>query len=109
VKSDEKVLFEWTADEIQFGGMIFTRDELAELANAIRHDFSLAALGEHKFAATYLNIEKVRELREIMQRNIVPEITAQFLSRFWNLDELIVHAKFQRPHKMPKLDWDLPF
>lgn len=109
MKSDEKVLLEWTSDEIQFNGMVFTRAEFDRLAHAIHLGYDPEQLAEHKFAATYLNWEKVRELRDLRGSHTVPEITAQFLARFWNLDELIFHAKFKCPSNMPKLDDSLPF
>lgn len=109
MKSPETVLTQWTSDEIQFNGMIFTRIEITRLAYAIQRGFNPEEIGEHKFAATYLNWEKVRELKEAMQRNIVPEISPQFLANFWSLDELVYHAKLQRPHRMHEIDWDLPF
>lgn len=77
MKTPEKVLTEWTSDEIQFNGMVFTRAEIARLAQAIQHGYSQEQIEEHKFAATYLNWERVQKFREFQKSHIVPDVIPQ--------------------------------
>ena len=116
MKSDEQVLIEWSLDEINFGVSIsyhdrYTRDQFEWLARAINTNnrdiavfpYSPPDLTQAQLARELIDWTLVERVFDSQQRNMVPEITPQFLAKFWDIHELVDYAEHQRPRNFEHL------